>query len=135
MGLSASLIYAALLGLLFIALSLRVVLLRHRLQVGIGSGGHEELTRAMRAHGNFAEYVPLALVLLILVEAGTAASTLIVHVLGASLVVARLLHGYFGLNRHAGTSAGRLWGTALTWLMMLISALILLATAIGRCLL
>ena len=135
MGLSASIVYAAALALVFLALSARVVLLRRRLKVGVGSGGHEVLTRAMRAHGNFAEYVPLALVLLMLVEAGTAAGTLIVHALGLTLLVGRLLHGFFGLNRSAGYSAGRFGGTVLTWLMILVCALLLLGTAIGRCLL
>lgn len=48
--------YAAVLGLLFAALSVRTLLLRRRLRVALGDGGDERLLRAMRVHANFAEY-------------------------------------------------------------------------------
>jgi len=124
--------YAGLLGLVFLALAFRVVGLRRRLQVGIGSGGHEVLDRAVRAHANFSEYVPLTVLLIAFVEAGTAAPAWLVHALGLSLVLSRLLHGFMGLNRSAGYSAGRFWGTCLTWLVMVVAALTLLWTALGR---
>ncbi len=46
----------------------------------------------MRAHANFAEYVPFAVLLLILAEWG-GASPWLLHALGALLVAARLSHG------------------------------------------
>ncbi|WP_376693287.1 MAPEG family protein [Wenzhouxiangella sp. EGI_FJ10409] len=132
MALTISMFYAGLLVLLYLALSLQVVRLRRTLQVGIGTGGNEVLDRAVRAHANFAEYVPLALLLLVLVEAGTAAPAWLVHLLGAALLVGRVMHGLVGLNRSAGYSAGRFWGTCLTWLVFAAGALIVIVTAVGR---
>lgn len=132
MAYSATMLYAGLLGLVLLVLSLRVVRLRRSLKVGIGSGGHEALDRAMRAQGNFAEYVPLALLMLLLVESATAASPWIAHGLGITLLLGRLLHGFTGLNRNSGYSFGRFYGTLLTWLMMLVTALTLVVMAVGR---
>lgn len=132
MPFTITLFYAGLLGLMFLLLAIRVVRLRRRLQVGLGSGGHEELNRAMRAHANFAEYVPLAVVLLALVEAGTAVPVWVVHLLGLLLVIGRAMHGFVGLNRRSGYSPGRLWGTSLTWLVILAAAVIGVLTALGR---
>ena len=61
-------IYASLLGLLFVALSLRVIRTRGCVGVALGSGADPLLQRAVRVQANFAEYVPLALVLMALVE-------------------------------------------------------------------
>ncbi|RFF28407.1 MULTISPECIES: MAPEG family protein [unclassified Wenzhouxiangella] len=132
MSFTITMFYAGLLGLAYLGLALRVVYLRRSLKVGIGSGGHDSLNLAIRTHANFAEYVPLALVLLVLVEAGTAAPAWALHLLGAGLLVGRLMHGFVGLNRSAGYSVGRLWGTGLTWLVIFVAALMLVATAVGR---
>lgn len=59
-----TLFYAGLLGLLFLALSVWVISRRFKFRVSIGEGESPELRAAVRAHGNFAEYVPLVLLLL-----------------------------------------------------------------------
>jgi hypothetical protein len=135
MSFTITMFYAGLLALIFLLLGVRVVGLRRSLQVGIGSGGHEALDRAVRTHANFSEYVPLALLLIALVEAGTAAPAWLLHLLGLALLAGRLLHGFLGLNRSAGYSAGRFWGTCLTWLAMAAAAVLLIFTAAGRWLL
>lgn len=123
-----SLLYAGLLGLMFIALSLRVVQLRQRFRVGVSTGNHEPLRLAVRAHANFAEYVPLILVLMALIELKTTAPFWLLHALGLALLLGRFLHGFVGLNRSAGESFGRFVGTALTWgVLVAASALALLA--------
>lgn len=61
-------LYAALLALLFVALSIRTLLMRRRLGIAIGDAGNESMLRAMRVHSNFAEYVPLSLLLIYFVE-------------------------------------------------------------------
>jgi len=132
MSFTITMFYAGLLAVLFLLLALRVVGLRRSLQVGLGSGGHEVLDRAVRAHANFSEYVPLALLMLALVEAGTAVPAWGVHALGLMLLLGRLMHGFLGLNRVGGYSHGRFWGTCLTWLAMAVTALVLIATAAGR---
>lgn len=63
-----SMMTAALLALWFIWLALRVIRLRRQYKVSTGDGGHADLVQAMRAHGNFSEYVPISLILLMLAE-------------------------------------------------------------------
>lgn len=114
-------LYAALLGVLLIFLSDLVSRSRKRSRVSLGHGGDPLLERTMRAHGNFVEYVPLGLILLLLVELkGTEMWAL--HTFGLMLLVGRLLHAY-GMIRPDGIISGRYWGTALTWLMILGASL------------
>ena len=63
-----SFLYAALLGLLLIALSVNVVLARRRYHVRLGVGTEEGMQQAVRVQANFSEYVPLAVILLIMAE-------------------------------------------------------------------
>lgn len=86
-------LYAALLGLLFIGLSIRTIRLRRRHRVAIGYGDSQELIRAGRAHANFAEYVPLSLVLIYFVEINSDTAWLI-HLMGITLLVSRVIHAY-----------------------------------------
>jgi uncharacterized membrane protein YecN with MAPEG domain len=119
--------YASVLAIIFIVLSYRVARRRMRFQVGLGTGDNRELERAVRIHGNFAEYVPLALVLLVIYEMGGAPAWA-VHLAGAVLLVARLLHA-FGLTQSSGRSPGRFTGIIATWLVILGLALANLARA------
>ena len=135
MGFSITLFYAGLMTLLLLALSMRVVGLRRRHQVGIGSGDKPDLELAVRCHANFCEYAPLALILLLTLELSGAVAGWLLHGLGIALVLGRVLHGFFGLNRSAGTSQGRFIGTLLTWLMLLVSAMIAIWIGLGRWLL
>ncbi len=113
--------YGSLLGLLFIYLSLRTVKFRRQERVDYGLGEGKELARAVRAHANFTEYVPLALILLLVLEQ-TTFPWWAMHILGAALFIGRCLHAW-GFTRQPGTSFGRVAGTALTWLVVLIAAL------------
>jgi len=109
-------LYAALCGLLLIFLSLRISTMRRRLSVGLGCGDHSALELAIRVHGNFIEYVPLALILLAFTEIN-GVTALYLHVAGGTLLLGRLLHA-FGLSQSGGVSAGRFIGTLLTWLVI-----------------
>ena len=121
-------IYAALSGLILILLTIRVGGLRGRHQVGIGDGGNEELQRWIRVHANFTEYVPLALILMLLVEIAGAAAWFL-HAMGAVLVLARLAH-IQGLSANPGRSAGRAFGAAATLAVLLAGAATLLWRAV-----
>ncbi|WP_205042103.1 MAPEG family protein [Rhodoligotrophos defluvii] len=83
--------YAALLGLLFLVLCGRVMYLRRQHGVMFGAAGDEDFERVIRAQANFAEYVPLALILLVILEV-IGAPKLLVHLLGIVLVLGRVLH-------------------------------------------
>src|SRR5690606_28136584 len=104
--------FAIPLALLAMGLVLRVVMLRRRYKVGIGSGEHRDLAKAVRAHANAMETIPLALVLMLIAElAGTNQTLLLAG--GSVLVVGRFLHA-FGLSSHAGYSFGRFFGMVMT---------------------
>ncbi len=113
-------LYAALLGLLFFYLSVRTIGLRRKLQIGIGASDNPEMLRAMRVHANFAEYAPLVLLLIYLVEV-QGAPALLVHALGLCLLTGRLLHAY-GVSQIKEQFAFRVTGMALTFTALLVSS-------------
>lgn len=117
-------LYAAILGLLAMVLAMRVVLGRRSRRVGLGDGGDAELARRIRVHGNYIENVPLALLLMLLLELTNVAGTWL-HVFGIVLVIGRVLHAW-GLSGHSGTSTGRFVGTLLTWLAIVAMCVLLL---------
>ena len=120
-------LYAALLALWLLALSLRVISLRRSRGVSLGDGGDPALQRAMRGQANFAEYVPIALLLLAILELSRF-SIYLIHVLGTTLLLARLMHGYaFAFT--AESKLGRYWGALLTFLVILIEAVLCLYQA------
>ena len=86
-------VYAALLALLFVALSWRVIGARRGARVSLGDGGDETLLRRSRAHGNFAEYAPIGLLLIAFAETMGAWGWL-VHVLNLTLLGGRAAHAY-----------------------------------------
>jgi uncharacterized membrane protein YecN with MAPEG domain len=89
-------LYAALLGLLFIPFTLRVGAYRIKSKILIGDGDDPEMFRRIRGQANFTETVPLALILLILMEVCGAGDSWL-HALGALLVFGRVAH-YIGLT-------------------------------------
>ena len=84
-------LYASLLALLIIWLSVRVIKLRRAKKVRLGDGGEPELHIAIRAQGNAIEYVPISLILLVLLELSGAHAAL-VHSGGIAVLAGRLLH-------------------------------------------
>jgi len=122
-------IYAAILGLLAAVLTVNVIVNRVRAKVDVSDGGVAALAQAIRAHGNFAEHTPLALILVGLVEAiGYRAAVAIG--LGAALLLARLLSAW-GLNSSLHQSFGRQSGAGLTVLVTAAAAVLILYAAIG----
>jgi uncharacterized membrane protein YecN with MAPEG domain len=121
--------YAGLLALIFVALSVRTLNLRRRLQVAVGDRGNEVLLRAMRVHANFAEYVPLALLLLFFAETG-GARPMFIHLGGAALVVGRLSHAW-GVSHVQENYRFRVAGVALTLAVIISCSLRLLAGALA----
>jgi len=117
-------LYAALLALIFVALSLRTIRLRRRYRVGVGDGSHAELQRATRVHANFAEYVPLALLLIYFVETG-GGPLLLIHTLAIALLSGRLLHAW-GVSQVRENYRYRTVGMVLTFSVILAACLYLL---------
>ena len=113
-------LYAALLAVLFLVLTVRTLNYRRTQQVEIGDGGDKHLLRRIRVHGNFAEYVPFALILIGLAEAlGLAASA--VHGLGLLLLAGRAVHAY-GLSQNPHILAMRAGGMLATLAAIALAA-------------
>ena len=89
-------IIASLLTIIFVKLSFAVIGLRRKNKVGLGSGGHEDLERAIRTQGNFAEYVPFGIILVACLELNGAPWWL-VAIPGIALIIGRLIHAK-GMN-------------------------------------
>lgn len=117
-------LYAGLLAIMYLALTAHVIAGRYKHRVGLGDGGNADLARRMRMHGNFAEFVPFALLLLFLVDEARTQSA-IVHGLGIMLLIGRAAH-IWGLHTSESASAGRMAGMILTILMIAFCAAILL---------
>lgn len=117
-----TIIYAGILGLIYVMLSGFVVQGRYQHKISLGDGGNPDMTKRIRMHGNFAEYVPFALLLLFLVDY-VQYSPLLVHALGVMLLAGRLFHA---LAIYRTIFPLRAAGMILTLLMILLSALMLI---------
>jgi hypothetical protein len=116
-------LYAGILAVIFFVLSMRVVALRGH-GASLGDGGNPLLLRRIRAHGNFAEYVPFILLTMGMLELSKF-SIYLLHAMGVTLVVARLLHAY-ALSFTETFKFGRFWGTALTFGLLLVGGVLCL---------
>lgn len=115
-------IIASLLTMIFIKLSFAVIGLRRKNRVGLGSGGHDDLERAIRAQGNFVEYVPLGMILIACLELN-GASWWLVLILGIMLIIGRLIHAV-GINEPPPHFSKRVIGMKFTFYTL--SALVVL---------
>ena len=117
-------LYAGLLTILLFVLSIRVIGLRGNPAfsfIAHGKGDEELLQRAIRAHGNFTEYVPMMLILLAFLEL-SATSEFKLHLLGGAFSLGRVMHGVcFGFMR--SNMLLRVGGTALTLFPLVAAAI------------
>ena len=106
-------IIAAILTIIFVKLSFAVIGLRRKNKVGLGSGGYDDLERAIRAQGNFAEYVPIGLILIACLELNGAPWWLVI-LPGIALIIGRLIHAK-GINEPPPNFSSRVLGMKFTF--------------------
>ena len=106
-------IIAAILTIIFVKLSFAVIGLRRKNKVGLGSGGYDDLERAIRAQGNFAEYVPIGLILIACLELNGAPWWLVM-LPGIALIIGRLIHAK-GINEPPPNFSSRVLGMKFTF--------------------
>ncbi|RJF93870.1 MAPEG family protein [Sphingomonas cavernae] len=130
--LKITLLYAAILAIINLWLSWRAGKIRVADKIMIGDGGNELLRARMRAHANFSEYVPLALILMGLIEVHAGAA-LGLWVLGGLLAVARLAHP-FGMERPAPNAlrGGGILVTYLVTIALIVWAIYVVFTPAGQ---
>jgi len=109
--------YAAIFAFIFVALSVRTLRLRRQLRVAIGHGNEPKLERATRAHANFAEYVPISILLIYFLEIHTV-SSIWIHLLCTVLLVGRIVHAY-GVSQVSEDHRYRVTGMSLTFAVII----------------
>lgn len=120
-------LYAGILGLLYLPLAANVIRIRRSDSISLGDGGNPLLERRIRAHGNFAEYAPIALILIALAEAGGSPYWLI-HGLGIALVAGRAMHAV-ALTSLTPRSVARVGGMVATLNVIGIAAVVCIVIA------
>ena len=123
-------IIAAALTMIFIKLSFAVIALRRKNKVGLGSGGHEDLERAIRAQANFAEYVPFGIILIACLELNGAPWYLAL-LSGLALIVGRLIHAR-GMNTPPPDFSLRVTGMKFTFGTLITLAVLNLGWSLYR---
>jgi uncharacterized membrane protein YecN with MAPEG domain len=125
LGIAAS--YIAALIVLGVVLAVRVIAVRRAQKIGLGDGEDRVLRRRIRAHGNFSEYAPLLMIVLVALPL-LGAKEWLVHLVGLTGLLGRTLHA-IGISNTGGSSLPRVGGMILTLAALLIGAasLILLA--------
>jgi uncharacterized protein len=106
-------VYAGVNILILLVLAVRTVGARRATKVALGDGGDPVMLRAIRAHGNAAEYIPAGIAGLILLAWMPETPTWLLHAAGLSLTLGRIFHGV-GLCM-GEINIGRMVGTVLTW--------------------
>jgi len=123
-------LYAAILALIQVKLTLNVVKIRRGQKISIGDGGDEALARAMRVHGNFIETVPIALILILIAEF-SGGPFWALHAFGGALVLGRILH-MIGLSSAQAPGKFRFYGMVLTLSVIILAALLCAALTLLR---
>ena len=109
---------------------MRTLRLRKALGIASGDSGNAAMLRAMRVHSNFAEYVPLCLILLSMVDLQGAAPLFVVHGLGITLLAGRAAHAY-GVSQTRENYAFRTFGMAMTFGAIIVCAGFLLRAQVA----
>jgi uncharacterized protein len=123
MEIPITLITSGILGLLFLVHSIRTINGRRSTHTNLGDGGNEFMFRRIRIHANFAEYIPLLLFFLLLLEINTVGHFLIAF--SFIIVAGRLLH-FYGLFSKETPGWARVLGIHFTlWPLMLGSMYLL----------
>lgn len=117
---SVTALYGSILGLIIVALGINVTVHRARFKVPLGDGAHPEMLRMIRIHGNAIEYLPLAILLMLIYEL-TSGSRILLHVIGIVLIVARIMQSA-DLWSSPRARFGRIAGQSATWASIIVLA-------------
>ena len=131
MSLPITALYASILMIFALALSFRAGGLRGKTGISVlfGEPVNMELAERVRVHQNFLEYVPLAIILMGIIELNSGNATFL-HVFGVVLIVARIAHAV-GLKHDNMGHPGRVIGAGGTALISVVAALYALWMVVG----
>lgn len=108
-------------ALLFVVLSIQTIKARRAAQIAIGTGNNKRLERATRVHANFAEYVPLTLLLISFAEQ-RGISQIMIHFLCLVFLLGRMLHAW-SVSQTIENLKFRVVAMMLTFAAIILSAL------------
>lgn len=116
-------LFAGVLALMLVALSINVIRGRIKHRVALADGGEQDMIRRIRAQGNFCEYVPLALLLMAMAELQNASHPFL-YAMGVLLLAGRLLHAYSLLKAEPSGKGikARQAGMIMTFLTLVMGA-------------
>jgi uncharacterized membrane protein YecN with MAPEG domain len=117
-------LYSSLLILFYVFLSLKTIRTRRKTKIALGHDENPQMLRAIRAHSNFSEYVPLSLFAIFLVESNSS-NHIFPHLLGLLTLTGRILHAY-GISQVKENFNYRVMGMVLTFTSLMSSAAYLL---------
>lgn len=84
-------LYVGILGLLYFKISMDTIVARGREKVSLGPGAQNEILHLVSAHGNFASYTPIFLMMFFLLEIQNV-SPVLLYILGSAFILGRMLH-------------------------------------------
>lgn len=113
--------YASILALMMVALAVWVTLGRAKTKIMFGDGGDEGMIKRTRAFGNFVEFIPMGIIVMMVVENASGMSVAL-HIMGVALIVGRILHTA-GMNPANPLTVGRGVGAILTYAAIGVGAL------------
>lgn len=122
-------LFAPVLALIYMILTIRVVSLRKKYNVPIGPASEVGLQRAILAHQNFSEYAPISLILLLVAE-NTSTPARFIQVFGTIIVAGRILHA-LAISRVPEMSALRVTGMLCTLIPIIAMSLNILLRVFG----
>ena len=118
-------VFAALATIMYVFLTARVIVLRGRHRVSVGDGEVSELMVAIRAHANFNEYIPLAIIMMLLLELSGVA-TVYLYLFGTVILLGRVLHAFAFRSPRTTVSIVRIVAMMCTFSPLLLTALFFL---------
>ncbi len=131
-------LYAALLTIIFIVLSVHIIRWRRKYRVAIGDGGDHEMKRRVRAHSNFLEYTLFFLILLGYAEIN-GLPPYAVHCLGVVFIIGRCMHAYSLLKAEQYVNGvitayplWRMWGMICTFSCLAVLSALLVVQYVGH---
>ena len=124
-----TMLYVAIHGLMILSMAIFVAKRRSATKIQLGDGGNDDMLSAMRVMGNYGEYAPIVMMMLLVLEIMGGTPTLL-HSMGIIFTAGRLAH-WQGLASSPGISKGRGIGTTLTFLTILIGIVACLIGVFG----
>jgi len=119
-------VFAGLLALMLVGLSIRVTVLRAKKKINLFDGSDPEMGRAIRVQGNFVEYVPMALALIGLVE-WIGVKPWVVYLFGIALLIARVSHAW---GIYSSAFPARAIGTTINWIVLAAAGLLIIGLVV-----